>query len=271
MKKGRLAESNMMKLPPGPTSYTITKVIEIRSSFALFISSRIEKIILQMTNVEGKRRPGNKLMRQNFLLILAYSFWQVVMSLDNFQRIPRTIRFDDRETRSHRREKDSLAAIRDVWNDWASRLPMMRNPGAYVTVDERLIPFRSRCPFRQYMPKKTAKYGIKVWTLCVAKTSYAWNMQIYTGKRCVRYSCAARPYSRVQREQHYFNAALQEEAHHTGYHKEKQVELPQDVLALRGRASHSSKFVFIQECTVVSYISKMHRMVLLSTVPRMRS
>ncbi|KRX60082.1 hypothetical protein T09_9425 [Trichinella sp. T9] len=34
-----------------------------------------------------------------------------------------------------------------------------------------------------YIPKKPAKYGIKVWTLCDAKTSYAWNMQIYTGKR----------------------------------------------------------------------------------------
>ncbi|KRZ02063.1 hypothetical protein T11_9911 [Trichinella zimbabwensis] len=54
-----------------------------------------------------------------------------VMSLDNFQRISRIIRFDDRETRSHR-------------HDWIARLPMMCNPGAFVTVDERLIPFRER-------------------------------------------------------------------------------------------------------------------------------
>ncbi|KRX94077.1 hypothetical protein T4E_329 [Trichinella pseudospiralis] len=31
--------------------------------------------------------------------------------------------------------------------------------------------------------EKPAKYGIKVSNLCDAKTSYAWNMQIYTGKR----------------------------------------------------------------------------------------
>ncbi|XP_003368040.1 conserved hypothetical protein [Trichinella spiralis] len=60
---------------------------------------------------------------------------------------------------------------------------MIYNSRAYITVDEQLTSFRCRCPFRQYMLKKPAKYGIKVWTLCEAKTSYAWNMQIYTGKR----------------------------------------------------------------------------------------
>ncbi|KRZ65576.1 hypothetical protein T08_1335 [Trichinella sp. T8] len=32
------------------------------------------------------------------------------------------------------------------------------------------------------MPKKPAKYGIKFWVACCSKSSYAWNMQIYTGK-----------------------------------------------------------------------------------------
>ncbi|KRX77492.1 hypothetical protein T06_14101 [Trichinella sp. T6] len=37
-----------------------------------------------------------------------------VMSVNDFKRISRTIRFDNREKRSHRREKDPLASIRDV-------------------------------------------------------------------------------------------------------------------------------------------------------------
>ncbi|KRY04854.1 hypothetical protein T01_11867 [Trichinella spiralis] len=39
----------------------------------------------------------------------------------------------------------------------------MYNPSENVTVDERLYPFKGRCQFRQYMPKKPAKYGIKFW------------------------------------------------------------------------------------------------------------
>ena len=39
-----------------------------------------------------------------------------------------------------------------------------------------------RCPFRQYIPSKPAKYGIKIWAACDATSSYAWNLQVYTGK-----------------------------------------------------------------------------------------
>ncbi|KRX33974.1 PiggyBac transposable element-derived protein 4, partial [Trichinella murrelli] len=45
-----------------------------------------------------------------------------------------------------------------------------------------LYPFKGRCQFRQYMPKKLAKYGIKFWVACCSKSSYEWNMQIYTEK-----------------------------------------------------------------------------------------
>ncbi|KRZ55881.1 PiggyBac transposable element-derived protein 4 [Trichinella nativa] len=58
----------------------------------------------------------------------------------------------------------------------------MYNPSENVTVDERLYSFKGRCQFRQYMPKKPAKYGIKFWVACCSKSSYAWKMQIYSGK-----------------------------------------------------------------------------------------
>ncbi|KAL1228376.1 Fanconi anemia group B protein [Trichinella pseudospiralis] len=62
-----------------------------------------------------------------------------VMSLDNIQRISRIIRFDDHLRRSH----------------WVARLPMMCNRGAHVTADERLIPFKGRCPSRHpSVPKR---------------------------------------------------------------------------------------------------------------------
>ncbi|CDQ88147.1 unnamed protein product [Oncorhynchus mykiss] len=41
------------------------------------------------------------------------------------------------------------------------------------------MPFRSRCPFRQYIQ---SKYGIKIWADCDAASSYVWNLQECTGK-----------------------------------------------------------------------------------------
>ena len=51
-------------------------------------------------------------------------------------------------------------------------------PGPHMTVDEQLVCFRGRCPFRQYIPSKPGKYGIKVGAICEANTSCAWKMQV---------------------------------------------------------------------------------------------
>ena len=37
------------------------------------------------------------------------------------------------------------------------------SPHREVTVDEAMIAFRGRLSFRQYLPAKPTKYGIKVW------------------------------------------------------------------------------------------------------------
>eukprot|EP00064_Thunnus_orientalis_P004045 superscaffoldBa00000354_g4056 len=63
----------------------------------------------------------------------------------------------------HAVNKTNFAAIRDVWDKKVCHLPLLYNPGIDVTVDERLVPLRGHCAFKQYMPSKTGKYGIKIW------------------------------------------------------------------------------------------------------------
>lgn len=111
------------------------------------------------------------------------AIFRATMSLEKFHVISRVIRFNNHDTRVGRREKDKLAAIRDVWDTWVEILPLLYNPGPRVTVDERLVPFRGHCPFRQHLTNKPGKYDIKMWASCDAKSSYTWNMQVYTGKR----------------------------------------------------------------------------------------
>lgn len=52
----------------------------------------------------------------------------------------------------------------------------------FLTVDEQLVPFRGRCSFIQYMPSKPDKYGIKVFWICEASTSYPLKGIPYLGK-----------------------------------------------------------------------------------------
>ncbi|KAF0026097.1 hypothetical protein F2P81_020834 [Scophthalmus maximus] len=48
-------------------------------------------------------------------------------------------------------------------NKWRKldRMDLQAYVGTDVTVDERLVPFRGRCPFKQYILSKPGKYGIK--------------------------------------------------------------------------------------------------------------
>ncbi|XP_037552794.1 piggyBac transposable element-derived protein 4-like, partial [Nematolebias whitei] len=128
----------------------------------------------------------------------------------------------------------------------------MFNPGPEVTVDERLLPFRGKCPFRQYMPSKPGKYGIKIWAACDAKTSYAWNLQIYIGK------LAAGIPEKNQGKRVILDMT-------TGL--KNKPELPLEILQVKDRAPLSSKFAFTETTSVVSYCPKKNRsVVLMSTL-----
>jgi hypothetical protein len=105
------------------------------------------------------------------------------MTLNRFKSIMRYLRFDNKSTRAERVKSDKLAPIRDIWEMFIAQLRKHYIPGPDLTVDEQLIPFRGRCPFRQYMPAKPAKYGIKVWWNCDASTSFPLNGQVYLGKQ----------------------------------------------------------------------------------------
>lgn len=97
------------------------------------------------------------------------SIFRATMSLQTFHVFSGVLHFDSKETRVARRVNDKLAAIRDVWYKWVEKLQFMYNPGPEVIVDEWLVSFRGHCPFRQYMPSKPGKYGIKIWAACDEK------------------------------------------------------------------------------------------------------
>jgi hypothetical protein len=105
-----------------------------------------------------------------------------IMSLRRFRILTEVFRFDDRESRNHRRQNDKFAPIRDIWTIFVRQLPKYFKLSDSVTVDEQLLSFRGRCSFRQYMPLKPAKYGLKFFAMCCSSTSYVLNILPYLGK-----------------------------------------------------------------------------------------
>ena len=55
------------------------------------------------------------------------------------------------------------------------------NPGKDVVIDETMILWRGRLLFRQYIPGKAHKCGVKLYKLCTVE-GYTWNLKVYCGK-----------------------------------------------------------------------------------------
>ncbi|XP_055770072.1 piggyBac transposable element-derived protein 4-like [Salvelinus fontinalis] len=293
---------------PGPTAYAASRALDIESAFRLFVTPAIERIIVDMTNLQGVRKYGDgwrpmdstDLRAYVGLLILAgvyrsrgeaaASLWdaesgrtvfRATMPLKAFHKYSRLLRFDDRQSRPARLATDRLAAVREVWDLWEERLQALYNPGPEVTVDEQLVPFRGRCPFRQYIPSKPAKYGIKSWVACDAKSSYAWKMQVYTGKAaggCPEKNQGARvvldlteglPDGHNVTCDNFFTSyelgqrLLERNLTMVGTVRKNKPELPPALLQSKGRQVSSSRFAFTTTATLVSYLAKRNKNVLL--------
>ena len=105
-----------------------------------------------------------------------------LMSRNRYQQILRLFRFDYANSRRRNRSEDRFQPIRNFFEQWDLNFRDAYTPGPHMTVIEPLICFRGRCPFGQYIPSKSGNYGIKIWAICKANTSYAWKMQVYTRK-----------------------------------------------------------------------------------------
>ena len=197
------------------------------------------------------------------------------MSRNRFTDILRYLRFDNRATREERRATDKLATFRDFWTLFQAQLRKFYIPGTDLCVDEQLVAFRGRCPFRQYIPSKPAKYGIKIWWCCDAQTSYPLNGQVYLGKqpdqprevgqgaRVVKDMVA--PWYRSGRNvtaDNFFTSIplaedlLQNGLTYVGTIRSNKAEIPAEMKPNKNREVYSSMFGFKDQVTLVSYVPK---------------
>lgn len=109
-----------------------------------------------------------------------FPLYRATHSEHRFRLLLKCLRFDNLVTREDRK-RDKFAPIRDIWNMVVRKFPMFYNPNESVTVDEELITFHGRCPFRLYIPTKPGKYGIEVNLLCDSNTNYCLAADLYEG------------------------------------------------------------------------------------------
>lgn len=152
-----------------PTFTKHTTITELRALFGIYIMTGV----LNMNHVTVK---------ELFDRYSGVCYFRATMPQARFEFLTNCLRFDDRSTREERRIVDRLAPIRTLFDHIVQRSQDLYVPSEYCTVDEQLLAFRGRCPFKTYIPSKPDKYGIKILMMCDAKTFYMINAKVYTGK-----------------------------------------------------------------------------------------
>ena len=206
---------NLLKFLPGPRNNARHIEDELQAFLLLITDEMIEEIV-KCTNMyitavqstydrerDAKITTKTELMAFLGLLILSYvkraghvsflelwatdgsgiEIFRACLSYNRFLFLLLAIQFDDRTTRSQRKETDKLAAIRYILDEFVQNCKNTYCLSEFLTIDETLVPFRGRCSFIQYIPSKPAKYGVKIFALCDAKTYFTGNLEVYCGKQ----------------------------------------------------------------------------------------
>lgn len=98
--------------------------------------------------------------------------YRCIMSKNRLEVLLNTIRFDDADTREERLELDLSAPISELFQSFINKCQDVYSVGPCACVDEMLVAFCGRCKFKMFMPKKPAKYGLKIMCITDATNGY---------------------------------------------------------------------------------------------------
>lgn len=198
-------------------------------------------------------------------------YFRATMSLARFEYLTNCLRFDDKLSREERRTSDKLAPIREVFDHIVKVAARYYSPSDCCTLDEQLLPFRGRCPFKMYIPNKPDKYGIKILMLCDSKTGYMIKAEVYLGKGSIpRNIPASEFYCLTMTEQiHNSNRNLTVDNWFTsipaaqklldkgvtmvGTLRKNKKEIPQEFKTKDSRDYNTAMFAFSNNLTLLSY------------------
>lgn len=208
------ARNLLPSFTPGPTQTASQSKTPVEC-FKLFVTDALVDMIVQFTNQKievvarqyqrqtatvqptnaaeiraligilvfsGYRKDNHLNTKELWCKVAGATFYKAAMSEARFNFLLFCLRFDDVTTREERRTTDKFAPIRDVWDTFMTHCEENYTPHENLTVDEQLLAFRGKCPFRMYIQNKPAKYGIKIVMVNDVASKYMLKGIPYLGK-----------------------------------------------------------------------------------------
>ena len=162
----------------------------------------------------------------------------------------------------------------------------MYRPGPFICVDEMLLEFHGHVRFRQYIPSKPGKFGIKVYWSVDAKNSYPLQCLVYIGEKTLSSEekeesssiseatvrKLVRPYinqGRCITGDNYFssldlcNFLLTQKTTYVGTLRNNRREVPAEAKSTDGRQRGDTKHFYSNKICLCSFLDKGKKPVLL--------
>lgn len=118
--------------------------------------------------------------------ILSTPFFRNIMSELKYGLIMKFLHFENSEAFDESLYRNpKLRKVSELHNLLVQRFKCVYVPKQEISVDESLIAHKGRLGWKQYIPSKRARFGIKLFQLCESESGYIWNSCIYTGKGTV--------------------------------------------------------------------------------------
>lgn len=203
--------------------------------------------------------------------------FRATMPLKRFRTIHAMLRFDDKATRSSKKG----SGILNVWNPWVDQQALLFRPNESITIDEQLYGYRGRVFCKVFMDKKPDKYGFRIDHATCSATGFVLKSQLYLGKSsdnrsknvsettvCNLVLNAGYEGRNVTTDNYYTSASLaasllKNAMTLVGTLRKNKRCIPPALLDLKGRSVGSSLYAYSGTETILSYVPKKNKNVLL--------
>ena len=106
------------------------------------------------------------------------------MPRDRLLNILCCFHLNDNTLAVHRAEDgyDALFKVRPLYDVTRDKFLTVYTPTEHLSLDEAMVPWKGGLSFRQYIPSKPDRFGVKLYVLCEATPGYISGYDVYTGK-----------------------------------------------------------------------------------------
>ena len=129
-----------------------------------------------MLSSSGCLKAHHRSVRELYDLKDDAPFFRASMSEKRFEQLKACFRFDDP---ARRNRADRAAPVQYIVEKFNERMSQIYTPSEHLTTDEMLVEFHGRVSFRQYIPSKPGKFGLKLFWVAEAESAIPLKCLLY--------------------------------------------------------------------------------------------